>query len=83
MPDTTWSTAALTFQGSIDGENFQEVMTSAGSAYTVDVASNQFVILDPTTLRGLTSLKVRSGTSGSPVTQSAGAVITLVTRGVE
>ncbi len=84
MP-AAWTTGNLTFQGSSDGgTTWLEVMTSAAAAYTVDVAASQFVLIDPTTLLGLNAIKVRSGTSGSPVTQTrgGGTTITLVTRGV-
>ena len=35
--------------------------------------------IDPTMLKGVVSVKVRSGTSGSPVTQTSQVNVTLVT----
>lgn len=75
-----WDAAALTFQVSADGgATFQEMQsTSAAISYTA--AANQYIAIDPTLWRGINMIKVRSGTSGSPVNQTADRVLTLVTR---
>ena len=83
MP-AAWSTAALTFQVSPDGgTTWQELYDGAGNAVTVQAAAGQFVIplAEPSyNWRGINMVHVRSGTAGSPVVQSAGATINLVTR---
>jgi hypothetical protein len=83
MP-ATWQTAALTFQVSPDGgTTWQELYDGAGNEITIQAAAGQFVIplADPSYLwRGINMVQVRSGTAGSPVTQTAGATINLVTR---
>jgi len=75
-----WDAAAMTFQVSYDGgTTFQEMQsTSAVISYTV--AANQFISFDPSVWRGVTTLKVRSGTSGAAVNQTADRTINLVTR---
>jgi hypothetical protein len=85
MP-SAWTAASLSFQASPDGTNFYELYYLSGLAATNYVitspAASQFIQLDPTQWRGLDLLKVRSGTSGAPVTQGSTAAITLVCRGV-
>lgn len=73
-----WDAAAMTFQVSIDGTNFIELASSAAVAsYTV--AANQYIGVDPAIWRGVVFVKLRSGTSGAPVNQTADRVITLIT----
>lgn len=88
MP-AAWTAADLTFQGSVDGTTFDELtasdLTAAGTVATLQVhspAAAQFIGLDPAKLRGVNQLKVRSGTSGTPVAQGADRVLTLIVRGI-
>jgi hypothetical protein len=89
MP-AAWTAADLTFQVSGDGgTTFEEFvvtdLTAANAVATVQVhtpAASQFIGLDPAKFRGVNCIKVRSGTSGTPVNQVAQAVITLALRGV-
>lgn len=80
-----WSAAGggLTFQASIDGGvTLNEVTTLAGAAYTVNYAAagGAYIAVDPNTLRGISSFKIRSGTVGSPVNQANQVTMQLVTR---
>lgn len=75
-----WDAAALTFQASPDDVNFSELYSSAGSAVSFTVAAGQFIAVDPTTWRGVTGIKVRSGTAAAPVNQTANRSLTLITR---
>lgn len=79
MPPT-WTSANLTFQGSVDGSTFLNVFVEGGGEFQVTAFANRLIIVDPTRLYGLRSLRVRSGTSGTPVAQTADRVITLVFR---
>jgi hypothetical protein len=82
MP-AVWTTAALTFQTSIDDATWQELYDDAGNEVSITGAAGQFLILPkyPSYIwRGVNLLKVRSGTSGSPVNQVAAATVTLITR---
>jgi hypothetical protein len=89
MP-AAWTAADLTFQASPDGgTTFDEVVvtdfTSANAVSTVQVhspAASQFIQCDPTKWRGVNVVKLRSGTSGSPVNQGADRVMTLLVRGI-
>jgi hypothetical protein len=82
---SNWTAAAagITFQVSIDGGlTWNELLTVSGAAYTVayTAAGGAYIGLDPATLRGFPSLKVRSGTVGAPVNQTNAVTLQLVTR---
>lgn len=80
MP-AAWDAANLTFQGSIDdGANFSNIYDSSGNELTVTAAASRYILLDPTNFVGLTQIKVRSGTSGAAVNQTAARSLTIVTR---
>jgi hypothetical protein len=71
MP-AAWDAAAITLQTSLDGSAWSNVYIAGGTEYSVTVAAANWVMLDPTYLKGLGSyIKVRSGTAGSPVNQTA------------
>lgn len=84
-----WTTADITFQASADGTNWFNVFDAAENEVTILQATanvdgegaylGQYTALDPTLFRGVGRLKVRSGTSGTPVTQTgANKTVTLV-----
>lgn len=82
---TTWTTAGLSFQVSPDGgTTWGELTTVAGTAYAIGSLTGgtlaYYVAVDPTTLRGAMSLKVRSGTQAAPVNQASTVTLQLVTR---
>jgi hypothetical protein len=79
MPGT-WTAANLTFQASHDGSTFNNLYTMAGVEYLVTATTSQFIILNPADFLGVQVLKIRSGTSGTPVSQGADRVLTLVTK---
>jgi len=73
-----WTAAALTFQASIDGGlTFFDFYDKAATEYAVSVTANRIFILPLNDLAGLTHLKLRSGTSATPITQTADRVIML------
>jgi hypothetical protein len=88
MP-ASWTTADITFQASPDGgASWLELDVSDGkaadAAVTMQIHSPtaaHFIAIDPSPLLGVNNIKVRSGTSGSPVAQTGGAVLTLIARG--
>jgi hypothetical protein len=61
-----------------------ELTTVAGTLYAIPSVIGgtlaYSVAIDPTTLIGVESLKIRSGTRGSPVNQTATVMLQLVTR---
>lgn len=77
MPDA-WTAAALTFQESYDGDTYRNVYNS-GSEVSLAVAASQSVNFSGETyLPAVKYLKVRSGTSGTPVLQGAERTITFI-----
>jgi len=74
-----WTAAALTFQGSLDGDTFNNFYDEAGAEISITVAASRFIGLDAAALElsGVEYLKVRSGTSGAPVNQGAERTILL------
>jgi hypothetical protein len=79
MP-AAWDAAALSFQVSADGGQTYGEMQTTAAAVSYLAAANQFIAIDPAIWRGINMIKVRSGSSGTPVNQTADRVLTLVTR---
>jgi hypothetical protein len=75
-----WDAAAMTFQVSVDGGTTWLEMQSTSAAISYTVAANQYIAVDPAIWRGVNAVKVRSGTSGSPVNQTATRSIGLVVK---
>lgn len=79
MP-AAWTAASMTFQaGAVSGalgNLYDEYGTEV--EYTVD--ASRYVAVDIPTFASARYVKVRSGTSGTPVSQAAERTITLVTR---
>lgn len=78
MPGT-WIAAALTFQASLDGENFYNLYDN-GTEVNMTVGVDRFVQLDPVKWQGIRYLKLRSGTAATPVNQTASRTIKLIVR---
>lgn len=77
-----WTAANLTFQVSHDGSTYNNLYDDSGAEITVTAADDRYIALDLTVFAGIQDLKIRSGTSGTPVNQGAERTITLVTRPV-
>lgn len=75
-----WTAADLTFQGSADGVNFYNIYDSAGTEVTVKAAASRLVRLTPADWVGLMAIKIRSGTSGTPVAQGADRIINIIAK---
>lgn len=75
-----WDSAGLTFQVSIDGGTTWLEMQDGASALSMSAAAGQYLAFEPFKWIGANMVKVRSGTSGAPVSQSADRVLTLITR---
>jgi hypothetical protein len=92
LPTAGWVTAPLTFQISPDGVIFQEYIDGTNSAAgqtplqvppgTGTILGNTFVMVASGTFDGVNMLKIRSGTVGTPVVQTGGAIIGVVVRTV-
>jgi hypothetical protein len=79
MP-SAWTTANLTLQVSRDASTYNNLHDFAGNEYTIVAAASRHILLDPSELAGAEWVKVRSGTSGTPVNQGAARVLYLVVR---
>jgi hypothetical protein len=79
MPGT-WTAADLTLQGA--GENdetaFLNVYDKDGTEVTIDAAASRYILLEPGKFAGIKQLKIRSGTSGTPVNQGGARTIVAV-----
>ncbi len=76
----TWTAAALTFQVTYDGTNYFDLSDKDGEvsiSSTVAVASKA-IALEPYKFLRVAGVKVRSGTSGTPVNQGGARILTLV-----
>jgi|SRR5215469_12592997 len=80
----SWVTTSLSFQASFDGGNtWGELVDQTKAPVTVaSITGAAQIAVDPNKLRGVQSLKVRSGTAASPINQTAagGVTLTLITR---
>lgn len=80
MP-AAWDAAALTFQAAPRaGGTPANLYDATGDEKEVAAAASRFVALDPAEWIGVGAVRVRSGTSGTPVNQSAARSLTLVVR---
>lgn len=76
-----WTAAGLTFQGSIDGDNFFDMYDQAGNEITVPVAASRYVGgLDALGFGSFNYFRIRSGTASVPVNQAADRPIRVVLR---
>lgn len=81
MP-AAWDAANLTFQVSYDsGVTWQDLYDGLGTEIAVtSPAAGKYLAVDPSDYAGIVFLKVRSGTTGTPVNQTADRTIVLVSR---
>lgn len=82
MP-STWTAAAITFQGSYDGTTYGDVYDDGGTEVTIASANAvaSRVIVNGSVLEKLAALpfvKIRSGTTGSPVNQGQQSIVYLL-----
>jgi hypothetical protein len=79
MP-SAWTAANLTFQASEDESTYNDMYDYAGTEVTVTAAASRHIWLSPNEWVGAKSIKVRSGTTGTPVNQGAARTITILAR---
>lgn len=82
ITDSAFDTNTMTFQASINGTDFFDVMdVDSGSEYAISgVAASKWIPVKPMNFYGALYIKVRSGTSSTPATQSGATTITLAKR---
>lgn len=71
-----WTTANLTFQTSIDGVTYADLYDGS-LEYTITAAASREILLPIADFLGIRYLKIRSGTSGTPVNQVADRTLLL------
>lgn len=73
-----WTAADLTLQASHDGSTYNNVYDKDEAEMTIQAGASRYIALEPNLMIGAEKLKLRSGTSGTPVNQGAERVITLI-----
>lgn len=76
---SSWTTADVTFAVSADGVTFVPLYW-VDVEYSVAAAASTAVSVEPSALAGWPFVKIRSGTSGTPVNQAAERSIQVLTR---
>jgi hypothetical protein len=83
MP-AAWDAANITYQGSVDGINFQDIYDTAtngtSNEWSTAAVANRLIMLDTSLSDSLQQIRLRSGTSATPVNQTAARTITLIIR---
>jgi len=77
MP-AAWTTANLTLLVSLDGTTYNPLYDKDGVEVTIAAAASRYIQLFPGDFEGFLYLKLRSGTSGTPVTQAAERVLSVM-----
>jgi len=77
MP-VAWDAADLTFQASSDDVMFNDFYDAAGTEVVVVASASRTMKIDPADFVGIRFLKVRSGTSDTPVNQSSERQIKII-----
>jgi hypothetical protein len=74
-----WHAGALTYQVAIDDNTWLNLQNGT-TEVSIAAAAGQFIAIADDLWRGITELKLRSGTASAPVNQTADRVLTLVVR---
>lgn len=77
MP-AAWTAANLTLQASHDDSTYNNMYDELGTEKTIVASTSRYISLNPADFLGTNSVKVRSGTSGTPVNQGGDRSIILV-----
>ena len=81
MPANIEGATAITFQATGEpGGTFLNMYTAAGAELTVTVGVDQHIPVNPTHFASARFLKIRLGTSGTPVVATADRVLTVIVR---
>lgn len=76
-----WDDATLSFQVSQDGLTYYELVDEAGEYVSLTVDAGRMLrVSNPDQWSGFNYMKLRSGSSASPVTQSGAKTLTLTVR---
>ncbi|SMB93238.1 hypothetical protein [Deinococcus hopiensis] len=75
-----WTAADITIQTSADNATWADLYDAYGSVYTIKAAASRSIILPVADLIGINYIRLRSGTPTTPVTQTSGATLSLITQ---
>ena len=80
IPNGTWATANITFQASTDqGTTYLDVYDADGNEVTATVGgTNRIIAVDPTIFAGFSHIKLRSGTTATPVDQTSSPTVNVL-----
>ena len=70
MP-AVWDAAAITLQQSVDGAAWSGIYDQNGVEMTLQAAAGRYIVLPPSLLAGIGWIRIRSGTTATPVNQTA------------
>lgn len=82
MMPAAWTAANLTFQVAYDNSDFGNMYDAAGGEVTVTADTDIYIAIDPIDFAGCQYLKVRSGTSGTPVAQAAVRTLQIILKNI-
>lgn len=74
---STLTGSVFTFQVSINGTTYNNLYNQTGAEVIVSCGTSRYIQLSPVDFEGFYYVKVRAGTSGTPSTQGAEALVLL------
>lgn len=77
MP-AAWTAAALTYQFSVDGTNFYDAYSATAELTATSTGASRIININAATYDAARYIKIRSGTSATPVNQAADRTLTLI-----
>lgn len=77
MP-AAWTAAALTYQFSVDGTNFYDAYSGTAELTATSAGASRMISINAATYDAARYIKIRSGTSATPVNQAADRTLTLI-----
>jgi hypothetical protein len=69
MSTAVWTNAAITFQVSLDGTTYRDLYDTGGTEISHTTTASRTIYFDPAPFQGFNWVKLRSGTSATPVAQ--------------
>lgn len=82
MP-SAWDTAKLSFQVSLNGSTYVNLYNIQGDEFVSEASASRFIAMTQFEFLPVRYVKIRSGTSATPVTQSSSRTLILATRDVD
>lgn len=75
-----WTAANLTFQISVDGVTYYDLYDKTGLELSIIAGASRFIQLDLGIFAGFNFVKLRSGTTGTPVNQGSDRALSIICR---